>query len=69
MLRALIRLLADLIIDLERDNTTLTYELFLPYLRRIDPHSLSPEALRATQGEAGIRAIYNQMHDQVFAQV
>jgi DGQHR domain-containing protein len=67
VLRALIRLLADLIVDLGRDYTTLTHELFLPYLRRIDTHSLSPEALRATQGEAGIRAIYNQMHEQVFA--
>ncbi|MFC1914880.1 hypothetical protein ACFLWK_01340, partial [Chloroflexota bacterium] len=63
---ALIRLLADLIIDLKRDNTTLTYELFLPYLRKIDTLSLSQEALRATQGEAGVRAIYNQMHNQVF---
>jgi hypothetical protein len=66
VIRALIRLLADLIIDLNRDNRVLSYELFLPYLRRIDTDSLSQEALRATQGEAGIRAIYKQMHAQVF---
>jgi len=66
VLRALIRLLADLIIDLQRDIATLTYELFLPYLRRIDVNSLTTEALRATQGEAGILAIYRQMRGQVF---
>jgi DGQHR domain-containing protein len=68
VLRALIRLLADLIVDLQRDPTTVTYEWFLPYLRRIDTDSLSPDSLRATQGEAGIRAIYNQMHEQVLPQ-
>ncbi|MBA7505649.1 hypothetical protein ES706_04325 [subsurface metagenome] len=66
VLRALLRLLADLIKDLRRDITTLTYELFLPYLERINTNELSPEALRATQGEAGIRAIYNQMYAQLF---
>ncbi|MBC8273985.1 MAG: DGQHR domain-containing protein [Chloroflexi bacterium] len=67
VLRALLRLLADIFDDLGRDNTTIAYRLFLPYLRKIDTTTLSSEALRAAQGEAGIRAIYRQMHEQVFA--
>ncbi|MFC2071230.1 DGQHR domain-containing protein [Chloroflexota bacterium] len=66
VLRALIRLLSDIIIDLNRDNTALTYDLFLPYLRNINAGSLTQENLRATQGEAGIRAIYLQMHSDIF---
>ena len=67
VLRALLRLLTDLVVHIGGDPTDLTYELFLAYLKKIDASSLSWHALRAAQGEAGVRAIYRQMYDQVFA--
>jgi DGQHR domain-containing protein len=68
VLRALLRLLSDLIADIGGNAAALSFQSFLPYLRKIDPESLSPEAIRANQGEAGIRAIYKQMHIEVFGQ-
>ena len=36
------------------------------YLKRINEESLNPDAIRAAQGSAGMKAIYDQIHAQVF---
>ncbi len=64
--RALIRLFPDIINAMNTDAASINYQQYLTYLERIDRNSLSPEAIRATQGEAGIRAIYNEIYRQVF---
>jgi DGQHR domain-containing protein len=67
VVRALLLILPDIINDLGQEITGLTYESFRPYLARINADSLVPEAIRASQGEAGIRAIYKEIKDQIFA--
>ena len=64
VLRALFRLLSDIVKNIGQSN--LTFSGFLPYLERIDEQTLAPEAIRSVQGSAGIRAIYVQMKSQVF---
>ena len=63
VLRALFQLLAD-IAKLE-SYERLTARQLLAYLERIDEDSLHPDVIRAQQGEAGIRAIYRQLRQQV----
>ena len=65
VLRAMFKLLSDVVVDLQ--NKPLTALSFMPYLKRIDETSLSPESIRAIQGAAGIRAIYLAIKSQVFA--
>ena len=64
-LRALLRLLEDLLSDLELEPQKLRYSNFLPYLAKIDKSSLDPEKIRASQGSAGIKAIYDELRQQV----
>jgi DGQHR domain-containing protein len=66
VLRALLRLLPDIVRDIDQDPATLMYDQFLPYLKRIDEASLHPDVIRAAQGSAGIKAIYDQIRAQVF---
>jgi DGQHR domain-containing protein len=66
VLRALLRLLPDLIRHSGRPAAQLTSRDFLQYLRKIDANSLDTEAIRAAQGSAGIKAIYDQIYSQVF---
>ncbi len=66
VIRALMRLLHDLIRDIQEDRSMLRANHFLPYLQRIERETLNIEAIRAAQGGAGIRAIYDQIHGQVF---
>ena len=64
VLRALFRLLVDILVDLaDRPVTTMT---LLSYLERIDAKSLDPATIRAVQGAAGMRAIYLEIRSQVF---
>ena len=65
VLRALFKLLADIVRDLNYDG--LTAMSMLPYLERIDEKLLDPEVIRSVQGSAGIRAIYQSIKSQVFA--
>ena len=67
VLRALLRLLSDIIRQVGGDHTALTFQSFTPYLVKIDVNSISTENLRATQGEAGILAIYKQIRAQALA--
>ncbi len=66
VLRALLRLLPDIIRKIARDPTTLSYKDFYKFLKKIDENSLSPETIIAAQGSAGMKAIYEQLHAQVF---
>lgn len=66
VLRALLRLLPDIIRSIDRDLTTLMYYHFQPFLEKIDEGLLHPDAIRAAQGSAGMKAIYDQIYDQVF---
>ncbi len=64
VLRALFRLLSDIVRDL--DGGDLTSESMIPYLEEIEEDSLDPEVIRSIQGSAGIRAIYQSIKSQVF---
>ena len=66
VIRALLRLLHDLVTDIHEDRDMLRAIHFLPYLQRIERATLNIEAIRAAQGGAGIKAIYDQIHGQVF---
>jgi DGQHR domain-containing protein len=66
VLRALLRLFPDIIRHTKKPLTKLNYQDFMPYLRKIDERSLGTEEIRAAQGSAGIKAIYDQMYKQVF---
>jgi len=65
IIRALLRLLTDILIKEQRHVPDLTFKKFIPYLKRIDEDSLETEKIRAVQGIAGIKAIYDQMRSQV----
>ena len=64
VLRAFIRLLPDLCNLANKQIEALTYRDFLPYLKRIDINSLNQENIRALQGNAGIKAIYDLIRNQ-----
>ena len=65
VLRAMFKLLSDIVLALQ--DQLLTALSFIPYLKKIDEQSLRPDAIRALQGSAGIRAIYLEVKSQVFA--
>lgn len=65
VLRALLRLLPELLENLEERPTEVTWGSFTPYLTRIDKAGLDPGAIRAAQGNAGVAAIYRQIREQV----
>lgn len=65
VLRALLRLLPDLIREISKPTLDVFYKDFLPYLEKIDKKSLDTEVIRAAQGSAGMKAIYEQIKGQV----
>ena len=68
VLRALIRVLTDIIIK-ERALETLTAMSLLKDLKKIKPASLNDDVIRKAQGAAGVTDLYQVMKDQVFAGV
>jgi len=66
VLRALLRLLPDLIREMKKSPETISYNDFLPYIEKIDVKSLDTDVIRAAQGSAGMKAIYDQMKNQIF---
>jgi DGQHR domain-containing protein len=66
VLRALLRLLPEMVRAIDQDPTTLMYHHFLPFLERIDETMLHPDVIRAAQGSAGMKAIFDQVRAQVF---
>ncbi len=67
ILRALLRLLEDLLSDLELEPQNVRYSNFLRYLNMIDKKSLDTDKIRASQGSAGIKAIYDELYHQVIS--
>lgn len=66
VLRALFRLLADILNAEETSLADVTSKDFQSYLRLINLNSLNPDAIRGQQGSAGMKAIYDTLVDQVF---
>jgi DGQHR domain-containing protein len=63
--RAVMRLFNDIVDDTGKDVITLKATTFYKYLQRIDLNSLSSEEIKASQGTAGIKAIYDTLVAQV----
>ena len=65
VLRALIRVLVDIVLDAGSVDE-LSAEILLRQLQKIDPETLSEERVRAAQGSAGVTDLYQEMRKQVF---
>jgi len=65
VLRAVMRLMPDIINAIEKDPQKCTARDFYNYLNKIDLDSLDPDAIKAQQGSAGIKAIYETIKAQV----
>jgi hypothetical protein len=66
VLRALLRLILRIVDDSGKPADRLTYKDFLPFLRKIDRDALDTDTIRALQGNAGIKAIFDLLSKQVF---
>jgi hypothetical protein len=66
VVRAMLKLLPEILQGIDKPREEITYSDFSPYLNRIDVGTLDPEEIRAMQGESGIKAIFQQIHSQVF---
>jgi hypothetical protein len=66
ILRALIRLLPEILVALRKDPSNVIAKTYKRYLERIDPRTLNSDSIRAVQGAAGVTAIYRFLKNQVF---
>jgi DGQHR domain-containing protein len=66
VLRALLKLLPELITKIGKKAPEITFADFIPYLSRIDKSTLDPAVIVAMQGESGIKAIHQQILSQIF---
>jgi len=66
VLRAMLRLIPKIVQNIEKPIETLTYKDFMPFLQKIDCDSLDPLSIRALQGNAGIKAIFDFLNSQIF---
>jgi len=66
VLRALVRVLTDIVLKSKAPATIETKALF-DVLSKIDPASLSPDVIRKAQGSAGVTDLYLAMQKQVMA--
>ncbi|MGH7826671.1 MAG: DGQHR domain-containing protein [Candidatus Binatia bacterium] len=65
VLRVLIRLLPELSKKISRNADQIPTTMYKEYLDRIDRRSLFPEAIRAAQGSAGMKEIYELIKTQL----
>jgi DGQHR domain-containing protein len=65
VIRALVRMLPRLVMEIHKSPSSITYADFAAFLERIDDSSLDPEVIRAAQGNAGIKAVHDQLISQV----
>ena len=63
--RAAIRLMPEVITALNKEPHECSAKDFYKYLKKIDLGSLDTEAIKAQQGSAGIKAIYETIKQQV----
>lgn len=68
ILRVLIRLLLDIIKHVSTEPSEMSVSDFREYLLRIDRESLNLDNIRAKQGGAGMKQIYDEIKEQVFEQ-
>jgi hypothetical protein len=67
IMRVLIRLLPEILAHRKlKDPSRVGSKVFLQYLKKIDKDSLSDEKIRAKQGSAGMKAIADELRNQVF---
>lgn len=66
IMRALIRLLPLIHVAEKKKARDVSIQTYADYLRKIQPETLEPEAIRALQGSAGITAIFETLRTQVF---
>ncbi len=66
VIRALLRLLPDIIDAEETEPSGISARVYLDYLRLIDLSSLDADRIRGQQGSAGMRAIYDTLCGQIF---
>jgi len=66
VLRAFLRLLPAIISITQKNIPDIKYKDFIAYLRKVDPNSLETDSIRALQGNAGIKAIFEILQSQVF---
>lgn len=65
VLRALLRILPEIIMQIEQPPEAIESWHLLPFIDRVDPQSLSDERIRAQQGNAGIAAITAMLRGQI----
>lgn len=65
VLRVLLRLLPLIIHDIDQSPQKIETTLYLKYLQRIKLNSLSKDSIRAAQGSAGMKEIYNLLKQQM----
>jgi DNA sulfur modification protein DndB len=65
VLRAFLRLLPDIIRNVKKLPQELTFHDFMLFLKKVKIESLDSDSIRALQGNAGIKAIYDQIRGQV----
>jgi DGQHR domain-containing protein len=66
VIRAMLRLAPDIFRDIGGEMAGISATDIRPYLSRIQENSLDPDAIKAIQGNAGIKAIYDQLRADVF---
>jgi DGQHR domain-containing protein len=66
VLRALLRVLTDILLDKAKHVDELTTETLRGYLSKIDKATLSEERVKLAQGAAGVNQLYDVMKKQVF---
>jgi hypothetical protein len=65
VLRVLIRLLPELVTKIKKTPDKITTAAYKDFLDRIDKASLTPDAIRAAQGSAGMKEIYELIKRQL----
>lgn len=66
VIRAALKLIPEMLKRIAKPTSEVMFSDFVEFLEKIDVSMLDPEVIVAMQGESGIRAIYQQIYDQIF---
>jgi DGQHR domain-containing protein len=66
VLRCLLRLLPEIVTHINKDPKILMYTDFESYINKIDKTKITSEAIKAIQGSAGMKAIYEIIKAMIF---